>query len=65
VKALVFLILIVNPMQDGNPALGPNNDWAPLKAEYAACGAAATGYFSYIVCTLGAMDRAMHPVTKA
>lgn len=63
--ALVFLILIVNPMANGNPALGPNNDWAPLKAEYSACAENATSYFNYTVCAMSARDRALHPVTSA
>lgn len=63
--ALAFFIIIVNPMASGNPALGPNNDWAPLKAEYSACADAATSYFNYTVCTTGAMDRAIHPLTNA
>lgn len=64
-KLVSFLILIVHPMMPVNPALGPNNDWAPLKAEYMACAESATGYFSYVACTVGAQDRALHPVTSA
>ena len=64
-NALAFFILIVNPMAGAaNPALGPNNDWAPLQAAYSACEQAATSYFTYTVCTSGALERAMHPLTS-
>lgn len=34
------------------------NDWAPLKAEYAACADTAPTYFSYYVCTTGVWSTA-------
>ena len=58
---LAAFIIILDP----NPMLGPNNDWAPLTREYAACEETATTYFSYAVCTTGALDRALHPTFKA
>lgn len=63
-KALAFFIIIVNPMGMGTPDLGPNNDWAPLKAAYVACADNWQGYFNYVSCTVGARERAMHPLTK-
>lgn len=58
---LILLLAILNP----NPMLGPNNDWAPLKAEYEVCQQTATTYFQYTVCTTGAYSRALHPTYSA
>lgn len=51
--------------QDPNPAIGANSDWAPLVREYQACSDFSPSYFSFTVCTAGAMDRALHPTYSA
>lgn len=63
-KLLAFFIIVVNPMNMGTPAIGPHNDWEPLKTEYAACAHNWQGYFNYVACAVGAHERAVHPITK-
>lgn len=61
-RILIAAFFIMNP----NPMLGPNEDWAPLTREYQVCEETATEtYFKYVVCTSGALDRALHPTYKA
>lgn len=65
VVATVLTSAIGMPPIINNDLAGPNNDWAPLQAEYSNCREAAISYFSYTVCTVGAYDRALHPVKEA
>lgn len=62
---MTFLILALAIVSPPNPMLGPNNDWAPLKAEYQYCTDTATSYFDYTVCTMSAYERAVHPTYSA
>ena len=62
---ITSIILAAFIVIDPNPMLGPNNDWAPLQQEYAACAYSSHTYFQYTTCTLGAYDRALHPAMEA
>lgn len=59
--AILALLIIISP----NPLAGPHNDWAPLKREYAQCALTSHTFFSYIVCTTGAHERALYPTFNA
>jgi hypothetical protein len=48
-----------------NDLAGPNNDWAPLKAEYSNCATTTTSYFDYTICTMSVYDRAIHNTKEA
>lgn len=61
IRALLAAFIIATP----NPMLGPDNDWAPLTRAYQTCAETSMTYFSYTVCTVGALDRALHPTFKA
>lgn len=63
VTTVVLAGSIAMPTVSDNP--WATNDWAPLKAEYAACQESMTSYFSYYVCTIGAREKAITSTVKA